>query len=375
MKSNLLVTFVFQAGRLERIKSNNQFAKDMFYTYFNFNKEFKTNIIQFGGFKDKKINWILFYIERELIRRFFKIPLFATFLTNKENYKKIASSDNVIMSSHRIACSMLPMMLTSKLNRNKTKFSFFVMGMFASQPRLKIFKIVQTIYFKIVFKLSDNTIFIGRGEYEYAIDRFSNQSKKFTYIPFGIDAEFWKPSKSFDSNKKSGILFIGNDSNRNYELLIKIASELPDLNFTFVTDQIHSDELPVNINLIKGSWGQETLTDLEIKDLYEKHRITLVPLKNTLQPSGQSVTLQSMAAGTPVIVSNTSGFWDDKNLIDGENIIMSTRNNLDDWKMLICKFYSNSEQLKKISKSGVQTINEKLNINIFYNNLKNLLYE
>ena len=45
-------------------------------------------------------------------------------------------------------------------------------------------------------------------------------------------------------------------------------------------------------------------------EVYKKSGLTIIPLKNSYQPSGQSVTLQSMAVGTPVMITKTDGFWD-----------------------------------------------------------------
>ena len=56
-----------------------------------------------------------------------------------------------------------------------------------------------------------------------------------------------------------------------------------------------------------------------LKDLYHNNRLTILPIKNTYQPSGQSVTLQSMAVGTPVLITKTEGFWDKNNFIDKKN--------------------------------------------------------
>ena len=64
--------------------------------------------------------------------------------------------------------------------------------------------------------------------------------------------------------------------------------------------------------MINGSWNDETISDAEIREIYEKSRLTIVPLKNSIQPSGQSVTLQSLSVGTPVIITKTDGFWDEK---------------------------------------------------------------
>ena len=46
----------------------------MFYTYFNFSEEFETEIIEFRNFKHTPINKFFLIFEREVIRRFFKIP-------------------------------------------------------------------------------------------------------------------------------------------------------------------------------------------------------------------------------------------------------------------------------------------------------------
>ena len=44
--------------------------------------------------------------------------------------------------------------------------------------------------------------------------------------------------------------------------------------------------------------------------LYHDADLTIIPLIDTLQPSGQSVALQSIVCGTPVLITKTSGFWD-----------------------------------------------------------------
>ena len=56
------------------------------------------------------------------------------------------------------------------------------------------------------------------------------------------------------------------------------------------------------------------IDDLELRNIYQNAKLTIIPLKDSLQPSGQSVALQSIACGTPVIITHTSGFWDKKTL-------------------------------------------------------------
>ena len=372
MQNNKLVTFIFQSGRKERLEGNKKFAKEMFYTYFNFDKEFRTSIIEFGSWKDKKFNWFVFYFEREFVRRFFKIPFYPIYLTNKKNYNKLVNSDLVVMSSHRIASSVLPMTIFLKIFRKKTKTIFFVMGLFSSYPKYKLLKLVQSFFYLVLIYFSDNFFFIVEGEYKYAYKKYKYLNKKFSYIPFGIDFAFWKQKELIESSKKEGILFVGNDSNRDFDLLIDIAARLPDIKFTFVTSQIKQEILPSNVNLISGSWGEPKLTDEELKEMYLKHKLTIIPLKESLQPSGQSVALQSMAVGTPVVLSKTSGIWDTKSLINEENIILVDKNIVDIWINIIDKLYKDDNKLNNLSKNSVETIKLEFNLDDFYKEVKKI---
>jgi hypothetical protein len=96
-------------------------------------------------------------------------------------------------------------------------------------------------------------------------------------------------------------LFIGNDQNRDFELLRKIANSLPEKNFLFVTNSEFLN-LPSNVKCLKEAGGTELISDSEIKNLYMSSWLSIIPLKESLQPSGQSVALQSMSMHIPVMI-------------------------------------------------------------------------
>ena len=98
-----------------------------------------------------------------------------------------------------------------------------------------------------------------------------------------------------------------------------------------------------------------------------------MPLKNTLQPSGQSVTLQSMSVGTPVLITKTKGFWDNEKFEDNKNIFFINNNDVDNWIKKIVSIYENEYLLKTVSKNSIKTINENYDINLFNNNLEEIL--
>ena len=48
--------------------------------------------------------------------------------------------------------------------------------------------------------------------------------------------------------------------------------------------------------------------------------MVVIPLKNSPQPSGQSVCLQAMACGKVVILTRTDGLWSNETMRDSENV-------------------------------------------------------
>ena len=130
---------------------------------------------------------------------------------------------------------------------------------------------------------------------------------KFVYLPFGIDNDFW--SNKTNDSIKDDILFIGNDGMRDYEFLEKLIESLPEYTFNVVSNKFKPTKNLMNLNLYAGDWSKNTYSDKFLKDLYHNSRLTILPIKNTYQPSGQSVTLQSMSVGTPVLITKTKGFF------------------------------------------------------------------
>ena len=137
-------------------------------------------------------------------------------------------------------------------------------------------------------------------------------------------------------------MFIGNDSNRDFDFLIDLIKKMPENKFTIVSEKINSQvENLQNVELYQGSWNKNTYDDSFLKEIYDKSFISLIPLKDSLQPSGQSVALQSMSMMVPVIITKTVGFWDTDYFKHGENIYFINENESDQWIQAIDDLYKN----------------------------------
>ena len=361
------ITFLFLDGRTGRIYDKN-YADDFFYGYRYFLTKYKNvKIIEMKKAKKNNLRNFIGFIDN-LLRKISNCSFFLNDIVNLQNFKIIKNTEILIITNDRLGFSSLPFLIYLKIK--KRKVIMFVMGMIKIEYKYFFIKFFNTLFTKILIKLCSNLIFLSENECLEAKEKHKNQANKMEYIPFCVDTNFWQRSKNYTINKN--ILFIGNDGKRDYELVEQIAEKLKDIKFTFVTNQIKSTNCK-NVNLINGTWANEKLTDQEIRDLYTKSRLTIIPLKESLQPSGQSVTLQSIATGTPVIITKTSGFWDETNFSNSENIFFNYENTLNSWCDQINKIYHDTNTLKEVSKNGFHTVNNLYNLEIFSSELKNII--
>ena len=366
------ITYLFVNGRVNRLNNVKNFAKEMFYGYDHFSKKYDTSIIELKT-QDKVINKIFYVIDR-VINKLTKLPFNMNSISSKGNLDRFFNSDHVIASNDRVALSSLPILLMCKIFRKKIKFSFFIMGLFDYRNRNFLQKKLANFLLILLIKNSNNLIFLGVKEYEIALEGFSKYKNKFHYLPFMVDTKFWQSKKI--GVEKRNILFIGNDTNREFKKVIKIASILKDIKFIIVSKYYRINKIDVNlpnVEIIDGSWGNQRLTDDELKELYNKSKLVIIPLKESLQPSGQSVTLQSMAMSTPVMITKTIGFWDDKEFNHLENIYFIENNSVDNWIRSINEIYYSDDILENLSTNALKVINDKYKSDYFFEKLEKIL--
>ena len=221
----------------------------------------------------------------------------------------------------------------------------------------------------------DNIFFLGKSEHEKANNTHKKYAEKFKFLPFCIDTEFWTNSSKKDITKNEDIIFVGNDGNRDFKLLLKLANELTEFNFIVVSSSevFRKVNLP-NVKIYNGFWGNKEITDSDLRNLYLDAKLSIIPLKESFQPSGQSVALQSMSLGVPVMITKTSGFWEKEIFINNENIFFISDNNLDTWVDRIQKILSDTQLTNMVSLNGNKTAVENYDSEYFYNSLNKIIF-
>ena len=363
------ITFVYQSGRKDRLNSEGIFPQEFFYGLEHFKNIFnKQEIIEFDNREYKNIRYLISLF----LEKISGLPFFMQKIINLENYKIFKSSEVIIFSNQRVAISSLP--LVKYLNfYNKNKKIVYVMGLFNVVHKNKLKNFLRRFFIGVFIKNFDHLIFLSKGEYEFVKNNYSKFSSKFSFIPFSVDTTFWQYEK--EKKRSNQILFIGNDGKRDYDFAIDLAKQLRNFQFIFVTNKIlQSPDLPPNIKLHNGSWHENLLTDSDIKNLYSSSYLTIIPLKESLQPSGQSVALQSMSCGTPVMITKTKGFWEIEKFEDRKNIFFVSKNEISIWESNIINFFQNYKNDKNLRKNIVQTIEENYSLEKFNSEIEKIIF-
>ena len=138
-KSNL--TYVFGAGRIERLNSKNLKAKEFFYGYDYLASKYEVDLIEME-FPNSKKN-LLYYIDK-VLRKLTNLPIYFKDILDFKNILRISKSDKVIFTTELLLLSMLPVVLILKIFK-KIDIYVIVMGLFGRKENNKLISLFQKL--------------------------------------------------------------------------------------------------------------------------------------------------------------------------------------------------------------------------------------
>ena len=251
------------------------------------------------------------------------------------------------------------------------------MGLLSKPKPNKLIKLFQNFIIRTLLFVSSKFIFLGKNEKLDAEKLYSNNKDKLSYLPFCVDTNFWHEEKV---EKIYDFIFVGNDGNRDYKFLIEMVEHFQNYRFLIISNNYQlskyfENKTVFNADFYKGSMSESRITDAELRTMYNKSKVSLVPLNNTVQPSGQSVSLQSLSVGIPVIISDTKGNWFNGEKISSEFIYTAKQNTIENWDQLIENIHQESNDYVKISKRMTAYIKDNLDKSVFDLNLEKIILD
>lgn len=171
------------------------------------------------------------------------------------------------------------------------------------KPKLAIWDVIPDEVWKprkwlqnIAFPRVDGLLVLSENQIPY-LGRRWGIAERATPVWQEIDADFYRPQ---NFNTDGPILAIGDDHGRDWPTLIEA---LAPLDVDVVVKTKAKLEVPSNARM-RLKQISSRLSFPELRDLYAKASLVVIPLSETLNVSGVGSVLESMAMGKPLVISD-----------------------------------------------------------------------
>ena len=358
------IIYFFYPGRAERLSFVNEISQEFFYSYLETKNIFKnTRLVEVSTVKNSFQKIMKFY--DKVIFKLTRLQSDSEKYCDKKFSYYFKSKNVLVFTNFALGFSAIPFLLRNYFF-NKRKVLVINSGLFSFRKASYFQKFFREIYLRLFFVLITNLIFTSKTEYEFACLNYKFYKNKFVLNEFCPDVSFWTKKNSLVKEPRKNILFVGNDEGRYFEILEPLAKKLIEYQFIFVSNNeiVTRIKLP-NVKVFSAKWHSNDLSDFELQKIYQESIITILPIKNNLVASGQSVALQSMCNKTPVLITDTIGFWNKDLFLNKENILFVKDNTLASWEKQILFAINNENLLEKIKNNAFNLVTKKYTKNIF----------
>lgn len=175
-------------------------------------------------------------------------------------------------------------------------------------------------WYRWVYRRVDHLVFFSRNQAALYRDLLGLPDERLAFVPFGIDHEYFRPPPlpppSADGDGDGGyVLAVGRDKGRDWATLFEAVrgSDL-DVRVACRPDDIAGLEVPANVTVLG------VIDRSAYRDLTGRACVVAVATHPLAYPTGQSVTLESMAMARCCVVTGTPAMAD--YLTDGVNALL-----------------------------------------------------
>ncbi len=208
----------------------------------------------------------------------------------------------------------------------------------------------------------DAVVCLAQSQKDFLLRHTKFPKDRIYFVPLGVDNSF----HSFCSgeNRDGTILSVGKDNGRDYHTVVEVAKRLPERRFEIVCSRrniSHIKDIPSNVVVYFD------LTPLELREKYRTASILLLvthddSFDDGSDCSGQTVLLDAMASGLPVIATYKSSLAD--YVVDGEDALVVPSYDIEACLEAIHK--ANRKDLREtLATSARRRVDEEFNTQVF----------
>ena len=208
----------------------------------------------------------------------------------------------------------------------------------------------------LVLPYVDEVVVFGKIQVEFLEREYGGRVSS-TFIRHRMDCRFFDPALAPEPPSDPAqryVLAVGNDIGRDYETLLAAATSLP-MPVLIHTRRKLPQALPRNVR-VQSDW----ITFEELRLLYARASVVVMPLKETVHASGTNGVLEALAMGRPVVVSASSGIRD--YIIDGVTALTPLPGDIDGLRRAVLDLWAKPEVAESLGYQARNYALEKLSM-------------
>ncbi|MEO8206068.1 MAG: glycosyltransferase family 4 protein [Chthoniobacterales bacterium] len=350
--------FLYAGGRLERLqelaKDPHAVPSDFFYGALELAAE--GHEIFYDEIREERASKLLHWIDSLWGLRFAVRFSAAHFFSCLSHLKKWNSCDCVVATNSRAGMSLG---LLRKLGWLRAPVAAIHCGIVNHAQITSRLKATEPLL------REQEIILFAESERPSMQELFAVPTDHFHICNFGVDTAFWNAGAELGEFAFA----VGNDSRRDFETFAKAASLSPHPHKLLTRIPLKTPP-PPNLEHIRSAWCNAAISDADLREIYTHSRCVVVPLEDSLQPAGQSVTLQAMACARPVIMTRTRGYWLHPDFEDGRHLFLVVPGDTDALAQKIRCLMENPAEAQRMGQSGREMMLRHYSIQHFADGVK-----
>ena len=204
-----------------------------------------------------------------------------------------------------------------------------------------------------VAQSADLIVYWSSNQQAIYTDLLKVPEERLMFVPFGVEDDFYRPASTCKTERY--VFSAGLDKGRDYPTLIEALNGI-DVHVRIAAPEraLTGLRLADNIEPLGGVWGRDYLEQLS-----NATAVVIAVRPEIAYPTGQTVILNAMATGVPVVATDTVPLRD--YLRHDENALLAMPRDPPALRTQVLRVHGDSELGRRLAKKGLEDVRERFN--------------